>query len=440
MKIHFLGIGGSGASAVAAIAQAQGYEVTGCDKDLSSEFLKPFDKKQLYLNHNPNHLEDIEMLVVTPAVFSLDKDSKELIRAQEKGIPVITWQEFLGKYLAKDGFVIAISGTHGKSTTTAMTAQLLEDAGMDPTVVLGAIVPRWQANYRVGNSEYFVVEADEFNDNFLNYTPDISVVTNIEMDHPEYFKDFEAVKESFKKFLSQTKHAIIANLSDAGISSVIPSDNEESVDSKPTDPSTSSQDDNKKIIDYSTHLIGFPLQIPGEYNILNASAVFQVGKALNIDEQTIQQSLQNYTGLGRRFEKIGQYNGALIYSDFGHHPTEIKVTIEASRKQFPEKKLWVIFQPHMFARTKGLFNDFVKVFQELPVDGTAILDIYPSREKDTGIVSSKELVDAVGKENVEYVSSWEELKQGMEKSLGENDVVFFMGAGDTHKWATELVS
>lgn len=420
LHIHFLGIGGSGASAVAAIAQAQGYIVTGCDKDLSSEFLTPFDKKQLFLNHNPNHLEDVELLIVTPAIFSLDSDSKELIRAKEKGIPVITWQQFLGEYLAKEKFVIAISGTHGKSTTTAMTAQLLEDAGLDPTVVLGAVVPRWQANFRVGNSKYLIIEADEFNDNFLNYTPDIAVVTNIEIDHPEYFADFDAVKTSFKKFLNQTKDTIIANLSDPGVSSVVPND---------------------KAIDYSKHLINFPLQVPGEYNVLNASAVFQVGKALDIDEQTIQQSLENYTGLGRRFELIGEFNKAQIYSDFGHHPTEIKVTIEAARKQFPTKKLWVIFQPHMFARTKGLFTDFVKVFQELPVDGTAILDIYPSREKDTGLVSSKELVDAISKENVEYVSSWDELKNELrDHELSSNDVIFFMGAGDTDRWAKELVN
>lgn len=410
-KIHFLGIGGSGASAVAAIAQANGYEVTGCDKDLESEFLTPFSKKQLFLGHNPNHLiyhseqsdKFVDMLVVTPAVFSLDPDNKELLRAKENNIPVITWQEFLGKFLAKDKFVIAIAGTHGKSTTTAMCAQILEDAGMDPTVVLGAIVPKWGSNYRVGHSKYLVIEADEFNDNFLNYTPDIAIVTNIEMDHPEYFKDLDAVKASFNKFLSISQKVI-----------------------------------------REAELIDFPLQIPGDYNISNASLAYQLGLELKINPEIVKQSLEGFTGIARRFEKIGEYHGAMVYSDFGHHPTEIKVTIQAAREKFPDKKLWVIFQPHMFSRTKGLFDDFVKVFQELPADEIIITDIYPSREVDTGLVNSQELVDAINESipkscnGVKMVLN-EQILDKIRSEVREGDILFFMGAGDTDKWAKELV-
>src|SRR3989344_5976868 len=202
-KVHFLGIGGSGASAAAAIAQHTGFEVTGCDLDISNEFTTPFSLDQLLKGHSASHLKggNVNILAVTPAIYSLDPTNEELMEAKRLGIEVLTWQEFMGKYFMEGKFVIAVSGTHGKTTTTAMIAKILEDAGLDPTVELGSIVPRWGTNYRVGKGKpalsgaegYFVIEADEFNDNFLHLKPDITVVTNIEMDHPEYFKDFEAV-------------------------------------------------------------------------------------------------------------------------------------------------------------------------------------------------------------------------------------------------------
>ncbi|MDO8618702.1 MAG: UDP-N-acetylmuramate--L-alanine ligase [Candidatus Daviesbacteria bacterium] len=436
MKVHFLGIGGSGTSAAASIAQAQGYEVTGCDLEPHNEFTAHFDPNILLTGHDPKHLSGVEVLAVTPAIYSLDPHNMELFAAKDKNIKILTWQQFLGEYLTDSMTTITVCGTHGKSTTTAMIATLLEDAGLDPTVELGGIIPKWGTNYRVGKGKYFVVEADEFNDNFLSFKPTISVVTNIEMDHPEYFKDFSAVKQSFAKFLSSTKQTIVANLKDPGVRDVIASVTKQSNPEIATSPSAPRND---RIADYSKHLIDFPLQIPGEFNILNASAVYQVGLLIGIDPQKIKMSLSNFTGLARRFELIGQFNGAQVYSDFGHHPTEIKVTLDALRQKFPEKKLWVIYQPHMFSRTKALFDDFVNVFKGAPVDGIVILDIYPSRELDTGTVNSKQLVKAVARKNVEY-STWEEFKKNYISYFSDKDIIFFMGAGDTDKFAKELVN
>ena len=398
MKVHFLGIGGSGASAAAKIAEAQGFEVSGCDLNPFSEFTTKFNKSQLLSGHSSSHLKNIDILAITPAILSLDPNNPELFAAKEKGIEILTWQQFTGKYLAKDKFVIAVCGTHGKSTTTAMIAGVLEDAGLDPTVILGAIVPRWNANYKVGKSRYFVIEADEYHDNFLPTHPDISVVTNIEMDHPEYFRDFDHYKESFKKFLSQTKGTVI---------------------DKPP-------------------LIDFPLQIPGEFNRWNASAAFQVGLLLGIDPETIKKSLSNYQGIGRRFEYLGGFQKAKVYTDFGHHPTEIKATMKAAREKFPDSKIWLIYEPHMFTRTKALFDDFVKVFREISVDKIIITDIYQSREVDKGLVNSRQLSDAINQENTSYVSK-QELKNELEKDVKKNDVIFFMGAGDIDKIAKQLL-
>jgi len=444
--IHFLGIGGSGASAIAAIAESQGFKVTGCDKFPHNEFTKVFDKRQLFTGHSLSHLgggldrtpgDTTDILAVTPAIFSLDPNNEELREASNRGIRVMTWQQFMGKFLEKDKFVIAVCGTHGKSTTTAMIGLLLEEAGLDPTVELGAIVPKWGTNYRIGKSKYisakredsktykgiFITEADEFNDNFLATHPDITVVTTIEMDHPEYFKDFSAVKDSFKKFLGQAKDKIIANLSDKGICDVLAS---------PSDAWET------KTIGYQGKLIDFPLQIPGRHNILNASAVYQVGLALGIDPQIIKKSLMDFTGIGRRFEYLGESGGVKVYSDFAHHPTEIKVTMEAAREKFPDKKIIMVFQPHMFSRTHVLFNEFVKVLSELPVDQIYILDIYPSREVDTGLVNSKQLVEAVGKNNVSYLEKNEQTLEELIQKDQKYDIIFFVGAGDIDKLARQI--
>lgn len=424
-KIHFLGIGGSGASAAAAIAKAQGFEITGCDLQPTNEFTSGFDKSQLLKGHGPSHLEDVDILATTPAIFSLDPNNPELVFAREKNIPIMTWQKFFGEFLTKDKFIIAITGTHGKSTTTAMIAQVLEDANLDPTVLLGAIHPKWKANYRVGKSKYFVIEADEFNDNFLALKPDISVVTNIEMDHPEFFKDFGSYKESFKKFLSSTKGAIVANLTDGGVADVL---------------KYAMKETSVTAIDYSKNEINLDLKIPGDFNILNANAAFQVGLLLNITPTKILESLNSYKGIGRRFEYIGEYKGALVYSDFGHHPTEIRETIKAAREKFPTQKIIVIYQPHMFSRTKALFGDFVKVFQNIPADKTFIMDIYPSREIDEGLVTSQQLVQAIGKENVTYIGSTDQVFEKLKPEIGKGDIIFFMSAGDTDKLAKELLS
>ncbi|MBI2601158.1 UDP-N-acetylmuramate--L-alanine ligase [Candidatus Daviesbacteria bacterium] len=424
MKIHFLGIGGSGASAAAAIATSQGFEVTGCDIHPHNEFTTGFDKSMLQSGHSPEHIKDIGLLVITPAITYLDPKNPELEEARKRGIQILSWQEFMGKYLMKGKIVIAVCGTHGKSTTTAMIGLMLEKAGLDPTVELGAIVPEWGANFRIGEGKYFVVEADEFNDNFLNYHPDITVVTNIEMDHPEYFKSFEQLKESYKKFFLQTKNYIVGNLMDENIAHLLKDVMKES---------------SITCLDFSKNEFMFTLKIPGIYNILNARAVQQVGLLLNIEPSTINHTLSTFQGIGRRFEYLGEYRGAKVYSDFGHHPTEIKVTMQAAREKFPKNRIWLFYEPHMFSRTKALFNEFVKVFRTLPVDSIVILDIYPSREVDNGLVKSEQLAQAINKSHIKY-NNPEELRETLGKEIKDGDILFFMGAGDIDTLARKLVS
>jgi UDP-N-acetylmuramate--alanine ligase len=423
--IHFMGIAGSGASAAASIARAYGFKVSGCDKNPSGEFIEELNGIPIQSGHSASHLQDVDILAITPAITSLEPDNEELKEARDRKIKTITWQEFIGRKLTKEKYVIAVCGTHGKTTTTAMIAQILEDAGLDPTVVLGAINPEWKKNFRVGETKYFIVEADEFNDNFQFFTPEISVVTNIEYDHPEYFKDFTSYKRSFQNFLYNSKSQIIANLQDPGV--------EETVGG------SYSNSFFKPVIDYSQVIVEFPLKVIGEHNRLNATAAYMAAKSVGINPKIIKESLENFTGIGRRMEYIGTFKGAKVYSDFGHHPTEIKITIKAFREQFKDKRIILIYQPHMFSRTKALFDDFVKVFKALPVDLSIIADIYPSREVDTGLIKSWQLVESIKKVNVIYQSP-EELKETIHKEIKAEDVVIFMGAGDIDSLARKLTS
>ncbi len=456
-KVHFMGIGGSGASAIASIAQDQGFEVSGCDRvPPLNDFTKHFDQSLLFEGHSPEHLHlnhrhscdsgnpqektqktdprfrkddepkehvdgRIDILAISPAITSLDPDNEELKAARELGIEVMTWQEFMGEYLEQGKFVIAVCGTHGKSTTTAMIAHVLEEAGLDPTVEIGAVVGKWGKNYRVGKSYYFVTEADEFNENFLVSHPDITVLNNLDMDHPEYYKDFEAYIDAFDKFLMQNKGTIVANLEDKNVAELL----------KWTMKHTSST-----CIDFNKNEIQLDLKVPGEHNKKNALAAFQVGLLLGIAPAKIIEALNSFSGIGRRQELLGEKNGAKIYSDYAHHPKELKLTVEAFRAKYNEQKLIVVFQPHMFTRTKALFADFVEVFKEISAEKIIITDIFQSREKDPGDMNSQMLVDAIEKDSVIYVSL-DKVGEYVENLASGDSIILFCGAGDIDKVARQ---
>ena len=418
-----MGIAGSGASAIASIAQAQGYIVSGCDRvPPLNDFTRHFDQNLLFEGHSEEHLKDVDILAISPAIPSLDPDNLELKAAKEKGIEVMTWQEFMGKYLEEDKFVIAISGTHGKSTTTAMVAHILEEAGLDPTVEIGAVVGKWGKNFRVGKSKYFVTEADEFNENFLVSHPDITVLNNLDMDHPEYYKDFEAYIDAFDKFLMQTKGTIVANLEDKNVAELL---------------KWTMKHIGVTCIDFNKNEISLDLKVPGEHNKKNALAAFQVGLLLGIEPQKIISALNSFTGIARRQELLGTVKGARVYTDYAVHPVEIEVTTEAIKNANPNKNICIIFQPHMFSRTKGLFNEFVETFKNLEIGGAFITNIFQSREKDPGDMNSQMLVDAIDKQTVKYMPTVKDAIKTAEQYLSENDVVIFYGAGDIDKTARE---
>lgn len=428
--LHFIGIEGSGASAVAALAKEHGYRVSGCDRNLTGEYSSLFSPEAVFVEHSIEHLKEVDAVILSPAIEIADPNNTELKAARDMNLEIMTWQQFLGRVLAKDKQVIAVCGTHGKSTTTAMMAKILEDADMDPTVVLGAKVREWGRNYRVGKSKFLVVEADEYNNNFMSYHPNLTIVTNIDADHLEFFKDFEHIEQSFEDFLVKTKGTVIANMADSHVAEVVKWAMKKSA---------------IEVMDFNKVMVDFDLKLPGEFNIANAKAAFQAGLLLGIEPGRMQESLNSFTGIGRRFEKLGEKEGIEYYSDFAHHPREVAVTLEAARQKFPDQKIVLIFQPHLYSRTKNLFDDFVDVFKKASVDQIFITDIFASRENDPGDISSRMLVENTNMGTVNYVPTVEEAFNQMrsDKSdkigIAQNMVVIVMGAGDIDKAGREFI-
>ncbi len=395
-KLHFVGIGGSGISGVAKLAEEFGYIVTGCDLEKSTAY-----GKNIVQGHNPSHLKDVDLVVTSPALFYQEKENSE-ISAAKKMSKLVTWQEFLGKVLLKDKKLICIAGTHGKSTTTAMAGKLLIDNGFDPIVVVGAIVPEWRGNSRFGKGEYAVVEADEFNNNYLNYHPDIAIINNIEFDHPDFFKNEEEVRESFEKF--------IGNL--VGQKILI----------------TEKDSVNKK----------FNLKIFGEHNQKNANMVFLLGQALGIREDKIVKSIEDFSGIERRLELIADRGEIKIYDDYAHHPTAIKTTLEGLRQEFPKNRIWAIVEPHGFARTKALLSNYKNVFKD--VDKVLIGPIFKSRDTETFGMDASSITKISAHTDILGFDTFDQIKKFMSGQIKPGDIILVMGAGKSYLWAREIAN
>jgi UDP-N-acetylmuramate--alanine ligase len=298
------------------------------------------------------------------------------------------------------------------------------NAKLAPTVVIGAKIKEWGTNYRIGKSKFLIVEADEYNNNFMSYQPNLTIVTNIDIDHLEFFKDLEHIEQSFEDFLVKTKETVVANMLDPHVAEVV---------------KWSMKKSSIEVMDFNKIDVNFELEVPGDFNISNAKAAFQIGLLLGIEPSQMIKSLNSFTGIGRRFEKIGEKDEQIYYSDFAHHPREVFVTLEAAREKYPDKKIGLIFQPHLYSRTKLLFDDFVDVLQRAPIDQIIITDIFASRENDPGNIGSPMLVKATDKGTVRYVPTVEEALNRMRSDKSDRSdkigldrmgVVILMGAGD----------
>ena len=407
-------------SGVARLASEMGYTVTGCDLEENTAY-----SKNIFKGHDPKHLENADLLVVTPAVFYQNSDNPELVEGQKRKI-VVTWEKFVGSYLAKNKKVICIAGTHGKSTTTVMAGRLLIDAGLDPSVVVGARVSEWNGNSRSGKGEYFIVEADEFNNNFLNYSPEIVILNNIEFDHPDFFKTESEVFESFKKFVKRLTgvKVLIANEDSIGVNKLL-----DTIDKN-----------DLKVIKYSDKKenLGFKLAIPGKHNVSNALGVVALGKFLGIEEEIIRKSLETYSGIGRRMELIADKNGIKVYDDYAHHPTAIAATLQGLRELYPSSRIWAIDEPHGFARTNALINFYKGAFSD--ADKVLIGPIFKARDKETFGMTPQIVAEKAGRKDARGYDSFNDIKEILGKEMKKEDIVLIMGAGKSYLWAREIAN
>lgn len=437
-KIHIIGIGGIGVSALAQLFLSQGKSISGSDME-DCDLLCQLKKEgiKVTVGHSEDNLSsDIDLVIISPAI---PEDNSELKKAKSLKIPILTYPEALG-LLSKDYYTIAICGTHGKTTTTALTALVLEE--LDPTVVIGTKVREFgNKNVRIGKNKFFVLEACEYKRAFLNIDPDILLITNIEAEHLDYYKDLDDYKSAFKEFCKKVPKNgyIIANFDDKNVRDVVKGACASVV--KFGSEVSDFKLINDIVFEKNKEIGQLNLQIPGDHNLQNALAAFAVGRVLDLQAGKIILTLNEYQGSWRRFEFKGYFNGAEIYDDYAHHPTEIKVTLKAARFKFPDRRIVCIFQPHQYSRTKKLLKEFSKAFAD--ADLVIIPNIYRVRdsEKDINSISAEDLVKKIQKhhQNVIFGDGFSETVKFLQKNIEKNDVVFTMGAGDVWRIGKKLM-
>ncbi|MBI2798378.1 UDP-N-acetylmuramate--L-alanine ligase [Candidatus Saccharibacteria bacterium] len=408
--VHFIAIGGIGVSALAQWYLAQGYKVSGSDAVSSetTDFLMD-QGVTIYIGHHASHIDGADEIIHSAAVKA---GNPEYDAAKKRGIKMALYAEALG-LLTRQYSTIAVAGSHGKSTTTAMVAIIMIAAGLDPTVVVGTKVKELDDNnFRHGGSKWLVLEADEYNRHFHHYYPQIAVINNIDLEHLEIYPDLESVEQSFLDFANNVRPegVLVANGQDKSVTRLL-----KRFDSK-----------NRTVVVFNgTDIAKHNLSIPGGHNQSNAEAAFRVGKALGIAEPSLRKSLHGFKGSWRRLEEVSEG----IYSDYGHHPTEVKASLQALREANPNKRLVCVFQPHQHERLSGLFNDFVAAFEA--ADMAIIIPLYTPQGRDSGAgKGSEDLVRAIGKDGVLFAPNFNSAYATASKLFDQNHIIVFMGAGD----------
>lgn len=420
-RIHFIGIGGIGMSALARLFLHEKKIVSGSDRSPSvvTEGLEALGIRIFYTQVPENITDDIDMVVYTAA---MPTDHPELVEAQHRGIRTLNYFEALGECM-NPYYLIAVAGAHGKTTTTAMLTDVFEDAGKDPTVVIGSLRTKTHSNFRAGKSKYAIVEACEYQRHFLSLAPTILVITNIDAEHLDYYKDIADVQSAFRALAEKVPEsgAVIANIKDYTVRPVVAGLA-------------------CRIIDYTPYVdLLTPLKALGMHNRLNAAAVRAVADAEGLDARVTIASLSEFAGTWRRFEYKGKTKtGAEVYDDYAHHPTEITATLRMVKENFKNTRILVAFHPHLYSRTEMLFEEFVSALSL--ADEILIAPIFAARDEVTHNTSSATLAEAIRKngKTALAIETFEEIKTHIEERTDENTIVITMGAGDIYKVADTL--
>ena len=449
-KIYFIGIGGVSMSGLCEILLAENsYELLGSDNS-QSELVQNLQQKGItvYIGQDEKNItQDIDLVVYTAAI---KEDNPEFIKAKNLGLKMLERSSFLGELMKAYKYPLCIAGTHGKTTTSSMVSEVFLQGKKDPTISIGGILSSINSNFKVGKKDYLVLETCEYCDTFLKFNPHSAIILNIDEDHLDYFKDINQINNSFRNFAKLVKDdaCLVIN---ADIK-----DYKKIVDSLHCNVITYGENVESmwKAKDISFDEFGFgsykayykdkfmydiKLNVVGLHNVYNSLSVCALANFYKIDKESIEKGLNNFKGANRRFQYKGTFKGVKIIDDYAHHPTEILATISSAKSQ-KINKLWCVFQPHTYTRTKALLDDFAKAL--LDVDNILITDIYSAREKDTGEIHSKDLVDKLksfGKDSI-YIESFEEGKEYIENNCEKDDMIITMGAGNVNILGEMLLS
>ncbi|ADC90139.1 UDP-N-acetylmuramate/alanine ligase [Thermocrinis albus DSM 14484] len=439
-RLHFVGVGGIGMSGLALLMMQMGYTVSGSDikESRNTQMLKDAGIR-VYIGHRPENVEDAQVVVYSSAVSS---DNPELVYARSRGIPTIPRGEMLAElFRIKEG--VAVCGSHGKTTTTSMIAYILHEAGLDPTVLIGGILQRFNGNARLGKGDFIVSEADESDGSFLKLTPTVAVITNIDREHLDFYKDYDSIRKAFLEFANSVPFYgfSVLNADDEGCSQIIPYVSKKHY-TYGIQTEAHLMAKNLRLLEgtYSFDVVwmgknlgNIHLKVPGKHNVQNALASILVALQMDVSFDVIKEALESFRNAERRLELKGFYKGFPVYDDYGHHPTEIRSVIKAVREMYPDTKILLVFQPHRYSRTYYLLQDFATVLRE--ADSCIVTDIYPAGEENRWHVSAKQLAEISG---CIYAPSKEEVFQAV-KRLADNHVILFMGAGNIGKWSEEFL-
>ena len=445
-KVHFIGIGGVSMSGLAAILLNNNVKVSGSDfKESATIDRLQKEGAKIFFGHHKENITDQDIVVYTAAIKD---DNEELVRARELGLKLYDRAEFLGHIIQNFVNSIAVTGTHGKTSTTSMLTSIALAGNTDPTILVGGFLPLINGNYRIGDGDLIITEACEYKRSFLKFPGKVAVILNIEADHLDYYKDLDEILLTFKKYITlmPADGIVVANIDDPNMDFVLKDSTIKTITFGLHGGDLRARDITYDHAGHATFKVYFmdqfimavTLRVPGEFNIYNALGAIGSSIASGISMEAIKSGIEEYTGVNKRFQHLYTKKGVIVIDDYAHHPGEIKNSIKTAL-QMDHRKVYVVFQPHTYSRTKALFEEFSEVFDDL--DTLILLPIYAAREIDTGLVSSEELGDAIRSRHTVHTENFTEFAEAahyLEKIAESGDLVVTMGAGEAVKVADIL--